>query len=99
MRQATLVGGWDVVAAQEGGLTNAAWRDAFGGDGLTGVGRPLTLRRGQPLHRADRACRQFYVLIEVRCRTQIKGKACALRQTAKGLCLPCWGLYMHIEVR
>lgn len=65
--QATLLGGWDVVAAEEGGLTDAAWRDALGGDGLTDVGRPLTLRRGQPLHRADRTCRQFYVLIEVHC--------------------------------
>jgi len=33
---------------------------------LTDVGRALTLRRGQPLHRADRTCRQFYVLMEVR---------------------------------
>ena len=44
---------------------DASWRDALGGDGLTDVGRPLTLRRGQPLHRADRTCRQFYVLLEV----------------------------------
>ena len=40
--QATLLGGWDVVAAEEGGLTDAAWRDALGGDGYETLTLNLT---------------------------------------------------------
>ncbi|GAB4820172.1 hypothetical protein N2152v2_007218 [Parachlorella kessleri] len=76
---AGLAGGWDVVAPEESGLSQATWERLRGGvqaaaaagtaDGslaleATDFGRHVVLSAGQVLHEADEGCRHFYVLLE-----------------------------------
>ena len=62
-QQASLNGGWDVVAPGESSL---CWDTAGHGVASRCGGQPLTLRHGRALHKQDRACRRLYILLEVR---------------------------------